>query len=488
MLAATLKRLRPMKDAIEKDVHHIIKACKNIKEEAAYHVLNNESFLKDSKAILCYNKNDFKIQIISSTPSLQEEFDNPFHFLNGKLKLRRNERELVVNVEDIKSLTQTLTDPFITTFYAKSIIVNEIELKNKLKHTALLEIDEMPSFSAFPLKAVKIESITHYRYFDVEIKGVTYECYCHENKDLDKAYLFIESMQEVNIEEFKECADVILHCIAIFNGDWYRDDLFIYSCKMDDEDWNGYKSLQFHFVGKSIIEKYRICDSLRCSQYLEQIGQKDNSSKLCAGMDSGLLNKVASKVYKNSKIKRIIELLMEGTSTKNLILRASVYSVAIETLTNIVYNENAQELKPIDEERLAEKVTKKLLNIIDEYSSFMEDETISVLTKKINNINKPINVDRLTKSFSILGIRLNEHDEKTLKARNKFLHGSTPFKNFEIDQRKEKEFYLMTTKLRLLISMLLLKYLGYKGHIYNYYGYSMYRDKKTLIEHFVRFL
>ena len=416
-----------MKDAIEKNVHHIIKACSNLKEEAAYHVLNNESFLKDAKAILRYNKNDFKIQIISSTPQSKEEFDNPFNFLDGKLKLRRNERELVANVEDIKSLTQTLTDPFITAFYTKSIIADEIELTNKLKHIACIEIDEMPNFSAFPIKAVKIGSITHFRYFATSINGNTYDCYCHENEDLNKAYLFIESMEEVDIDEFKECADVILHCIAIFNGDWYRNDLFIYSSKIDDEEWTGYKSLQFHFVGESIIEKYRLCDSMRCSQYLEHVGQKKNSKKLCAGMDSEILNNIASKIYKNSKIKRIIELLIEGTSTKNLVLRASVYSVAIETLTNIVYNENELKLKPINEERLAEKVTQKLLEVIDEYSSFMEDETISILTKKINNINKPINVDRLTKSFSILGIKLNEHDEKNTKSQKQI---STWFNTF----------------------------------------------------------
>jgi len=477
-----------MKDAIEKKVHHIIEACNNLKEEAAYHVLNDESFLKDSKAILSYNKNDFKIQILTSTHPTKEEFDNPFNLLNGQLKLKKNERNVIANVEDIKSLTQTFSDPFIATYFTKSIIVDEKELKNKLKHIALIEIDEMPNFSGFPLKAVKIGSITHFRYFDVIINDVTYDCYCHEDEDLNKVFLFIESMEEVDIEEFKECADVILHCIAIFNGDWYRDDLFIYSSKINEEEWEGYKSLQFHFVGKSIIEKYRICDSMRCSQYLEHIGQKGNSKKLCAGMDSEKFSKIAAKVYKNSKIKRIIELLIEGTSTKNLVLRASVYSVAIETLTNIVYNENEQVFKPIDEEKLAEKVTQKLLEVIDEYSTFMKDETINILTKKINNINKPINVDRLMKSFSILGIKLNVHDEETLKARNKFLHGSTPFKNFEIDKKKEKEFVLMTTKLRLLIVILLLKYLGYKGHIYNFYGHSKSFDAKTLIEHFVRFI
>lgn len=475
-----------MNEVTEKNIYHIVEAFDNIKKENAFHVLNKESFFKDSKAILCYNNNDFKIQVLSSTHPTSEEFNNPFDLLNGQLKLQRNEQEVRANVEDIKSLTQTLSDPFITTYFTKSLVINENELKNKLKHTALIEIDEMPDFSAFPIKAVKINSTTHLRYFDIVINNVTYDCYCHENKDLKKVYLFIESMEEVYIEEFKECADVILHCISIFIGNWYRGDLFIYSCKIG-EDWK-YKSTQYHYVGKSILGKYKICDYHKCTDYLNHIGHKNNSNKLCSGMEAEVLTKVASKIYKDSKTKRIIELIIEGTKTENLVLRASVYSVAIETLTNIIYDENEQSLNPIKDEKLVEKITHKLLAVIDEYSAFMDDEIFDILSKKINNINKPINVDRLTKSFSILGIELNKHDKDTLKARNKFLHGSTPFKNFEIDKKKEKEFILMTTKLRFLIMSLLLKYLGYKGHIYNYYGYSKSLEEKKIIEHFVKFI
>ena len=282
-----------MKNDVEKKVHHIIKACDSLKKEAAYHVLNEKGFLKDSKAILSYNENDFKIQIISSKRPTKEEIDDPFDLLNGQLKLKRNEQTITANVEDIiKSSTQALSNPFITTYFTRSIVVDKEELKNKLQHTALIEIGEMPDFSAFPLKAVKIGSITHFKYFNIIINGVTYDCYCHENKDLKKVYLFIESMKEVDIEEFKECTDVILHCIAIFNGDWYREDLFIYSRKIEEEEWKGYKSIQFYFVGKSIITKYKICDSLRCSQYLEHIGHKKISKELCARMDTETFSKI----------------------------------------------------------------------------------------------------------------------------------------------------------------------------------------------------
>ena len=118
----------------------------------------------------------------------------------------------------------------------------------------------------------------------------------------------------------------------------------------------------------------------------------------------------------------------------------------------------------------------------------MTDDAVRIFTKKISNLNKPANVDKLSNSFTILGIKLNDHDKKTIKARNTFLHGSTPFKNFEKNKEKEKEFRLLTTKLRYLICMLLLKHLGYKGHLYNYYGHTKSFEAKAVIEHFVRFI
>jgi hypothetical protein len=477
-----------MKDALKKRVNYIIEAWENLKKEGAYHVENEEGFLKDSKAILSYHKNDFKIQIISSKHPTKEEFDDPFNLLSGRLRLRRNERSIIVNVEDIKSLTQSFSDPFIATYFTRSIVVDEEALNEKLQHFALFEIDEMPSFSAFPIKAVKIDSITHYGCFSVNVQNTDYDCYCYENKDLKKTYFFIESTEEVGIDEFKEVVDTILHLIAIFNGDWYRDDLFIYSKKKDEDEWKGYKSLQFFFNKKSIITKYKICDSLRCNQYLEHIRQKEIGQKLCKRIESETFTLIANKIYKDAKIKRIIELILEGTNTKSIILRASVFSVAIETLTNIIYNKNTEILNPIKDKKLAEKINKKIYEVINEYSPFMTENAVKIYTKKIETLNKPANVDKLSNSFTILGIQLNDHDKKTIEARNTFLHGSTPFKNFEENKEKEKDFQLLTIKLRFLICMLLLKHIGYKGHLYNHYGYTKSLEAKTVIEHFVRFI
>lgn len=473
---------------IEKTVHHIIEACNNLKEEAAYYVLNDEEFLKDSTAIVCYNNNDFKIQILSTPNSTNDEFDNLIGLLNGQLKLRKDDQNFVIKTENITSVTQTLSDPFIITYFANSLVVSENELQHKLNHVALMELNNMPNFSAFPIKAVKINSVMHYKFFETQINGVTYDCYCHENKDLKKVYLFIESMDEIYFEEFEECADVILHCIAIFNGDWYKDDIFIYSYKTDDKLNIGYKSLQYRFVGKSLLGNYKICDSHKCSEFLKQLLHIENVSKLCSGMESDVISLISSRIYKNSKIKRIIELIIEGTCATNLVLKASIYSIAIETLANIIILENEDATKTIKNKKLAEEILHKLLKVIHEYETFLNSKSIQILTKKINDINKPTNIDKLAMSFSILGVKLNKHDNETLKSRNIFLHGSTPFRNFEIDKNKKNEFVLMITKLRLLIIILLLKYLGYKGHVFNNYGYFKFQAVSKIVEPFVRLI
>lgn len=477
-----------MQADIEKQINHIIDAYNSLKDESAYLVLNKKGFLQDSKAIMAYNSNDFKVKIISSNHPTKEQFDDPFKALNGRLELARNGRKYTVEVENIKSLTHSLSDPFIATYYSDSITVDIHNINGKLKHTALLHIEELPTFSAFEVKKIKIGQIIHLRFFSVSINKVEYHCYCHENHDLKKVYFFIESMDEIHIEEFKEALEAITFSIALFNGDWYKGNIFIYSTKNSIESREGYVSAQYYYGGKPIITDYKICDTLRCSQYLEHIGQKSQITKLCSRVSSSMLSEICSRIYKDHKVKRIIELLIEGTNTKSVVLEASVYSIALETISNLVLSEKKDILNPIQDNELVNKIHEKLNKVIEEYSSFMSDEAIHMYLRRISDLNKPANVDRLAKAFEILGIKLNEHDQQTLKARDKFLHGSSPMKNFENNKTKEQELFLLATKFRMLLVMLIVKYLGYTGHIWNHYGEVKAFEKKAIVEHLIRFI
>lgn len=145
-------------------------------------------------------------------------------------------------------------------------------------------------------------------------------------------------------------------------------------------------------------------------------------------------------------------------------------------------------MNPIQNKDLEEKILNKLNLVLDEYSSFLSENAVNVLTKKINRLNVPTNIDKLTQSFRVLGITLNEHDVKTISYRNKFLHGSTPIRNFEKNEKKTKKLRLISGKLHLLTNLLLLKYLGYSGHVNNYYGRAVHADTKKMDEFFFRFL
>lgn len=472
----------------KKDVHTIIDAKKDLFSESAYLVLNQEDFLHNSKAILSYRRNVFEAKVISSKHPSADQHDDPYECLNGSLDLHKNGRQYSIQVENIKDMTHNFSDPCIVIYNFDSLIVDPEKLNQKLKHTSLIEIDEMPSFSAFQVKSVEIGSTLHLRFFSIFMNDVEYHCYCHENKDLNKVYLFIESMDEVYIDDFKESFNTIRYIIAVFNGDWYKGDVFIYSTENSKDKWKGYDSAQYYFDGNSIITGYNICDTLKCSQYLEHIQGTNYKKELCTKVSNEMLSSMSSKIYKNYKIQRVIELLLEATNTNSIVLKTSVFSIALETLANIVLSETKNNLKPIQEEKLVEKIAEKFYSIIDEYESFMTDDAIQIYKKRIQDMNKPANVDRISKSFELLGIRLNKHDHRTLKSRNKYLHGSTPVKNFESDKSKERELRLLAIKFRMLVVMQLTKYLGYKGHIWNHYGEVKAYENRTITEHLIRFV
>lgn len=197
---------------------------------------------------------------------------------------------------------------------------------------------------------------------------------------------------------------------------------------------------------------------------------------------------ISNNIHKNYKIERIIHLLLEANKSKSLILRCSTYSVALETLSNIICDTKNSKNKPITDEKLAELILNKFKEIIKEYDFELSAEQVDILNKKVTQFNSPLNTDKLKLAFKILGIELNENDISALKGRNLFLHGSTPFKNFEEIKENQSNFSLFSSKMHLLLTCLLLKYLGFNGAITNHYAFGKSNRNEKVNEHFFKIL
>jgi hypothetical protein len=144
-----------------------------------------------------------------------------------------------------------------------------------------------------------------------------------------------------------------------------------------------------------------------------------------AGINNEILTNFIRIVSSQPIIARTMKLLIEGNSVKNLILRSGIYSIALETITQHIYQENQDRLNPIGDKKLATLIVKDLQNIVNQYSKSISEEGMKILKKKVANINSPTNSFKLSKPFEIQRIKLSPRDVKILNERNSYLHGSS---------------------------------------------------------------
>ena len=89
--------------------------------------------------------------------------------------------------------------------------------------------------------------------------------------------------------------------------------------------------------------------------------------------------------------------------------------------------------------------------------------------------------------FELYRIKLNKDDLEILNHRNKFLHGTSPFSEKELKE-KDYEIKFIIARLNYMINSLMLKYIGYSGHIINYPAWIQFNRKEKMTDHLFRII
>jgi hypothetical protein len=175
--------------------------------------------------------------------------------------------------------------------------------------------------------------------------------------------------------------------------------------------------------------------------------------------------------------------MIEG-HTLSTELQASIYSVALEAMTNIISEENESKLTPIPDKTLSKIVLKELKDVINNHKDSLSEEGINTIIKKISVINSPTNKQKLTKPFEIYGISLNQKEIEAINKRNDFLHGRIPLSiSYEDDK-----FYLQQVSFTILycVTALILKYVGYSGFIMYFPTLNEFNKKKKISDYLIK--
>jgi len=127
------------------------------------------------------------------------------------------------------------------------------------------------------------------------------------------------------------------------------------------------------------------------------------------------------------------------------------------------------------------------IKTLEEFNQENPEEALKIYTAKINELNNPTNSKKLSYPFQLYKINLSIEEIEILNHRNKFLHGSSPFEETElIDKKYELKFII--AHLKFMINCLMLKYVDYSGHIVNNPALMEYNTKETISNHLFRII
>ncbi|MES2862997.1 MAG: hypothetical protein V4666_02675 [Bacteroidota bacterium] len=409
---------------------------------------------------------DFKLQINSTI------FPNDITFkklgLNITSKIKSKQEFLYIPE---KGVTQILAKTFIPTEILKGEISSIYTASFPLKHNSffrlIFKINEKYGLTNFLGSAYWCGKINYSLGLVIlEIDNNTFHVYRH--RENEKTYLVIEVLNEISFDNFKISCDSIQKSIAFLNGNYHQDGHFFFSYSSANFEEIG--SLYYKNFSNSVISDFELINPQQYRSYMEKPGENLKLTPLLFPENtlSNLVNFVKSK----PQLERTIELIIYGNEIRSPLIRCSTYSVALETIVSLVHSENKSVFKPLKKSKKIGKILLELQTVIDNSKSELSEQEFNFLSKKITYLNMPFNKDKYLLAFDFYNIQLPEYLKKLLNTRNLFFHGKTPYEEGELNTRIQ-ELHLEADRIHMLVSILVLKYVGYKGHIKNQAGYRV---------------
>ncbi|QLC67300.1 hypothetical protein LPB248_13610 [Flavobacterium sp. LPB0248] len=303
--------------------------------------------------------------------------------------------------------------------------------------------------------------------FKIEVDDVVYHIYRHKMNN--ENYLIIDCLNNLDFSSFKKVSELIIKSIAFLTGNWYQKECYVFA--YSSSEFSKIDSCYYESLDDSIISNHEIINPNQFRSYVaDDYIEKQKLSDLL--FSENKMSEFIIQLKSKPELERTVDLIIEGNGIKSPLIRCSIFSVAMETIVSLIHKENKTFFTPLKSTSELNALKESFRLIISENKDKFNDLEIEVLNKKIDYLNTPFNADKYLLAYKFYQIELPENLIKLLKTRNLFFHGSIPYKGLEV-KTKMKEFNLDADRIHLLVSILILKYFNYKGHIKNHAAYRM---------------
>ncbi|MBX2933907.1 MAG: hypothetical protein KF825_06655 [Ferruginibacter sp.] len=292
----------------------------------------------------------------------------------------------------------------------------------------------------------------------------------------DSLYL-IDGLDLEDLEIFKQKAETIRIALAIISGKFYGGECnYITSPTSNFTDIEG---VWYEIERGAVLSNRRVID-LQFFRTTFKEKDKDYETRyrpIDKPVDPALFSNLCNALWSNENLLHAAELVISGMGHSDPVQQGALYSVALETLTSTLGDTSATDLKPVNDEVVFKSLKDDFINVLKNYEAGISKEAHTILQRKIESLNTVPNQEKLVNTFGLFGISVTDEDKEAIKNRNKYLHGRSPLKRslkFELTQ--------ISQRLHTLIVALLLKSVGYSGHIINLDVYAYLNNEDKLFE------
>jgi len=204
--------------------------------------------------------------------------------------------------------------------------------------------------------------------------------------------------------------------------------------------------------------------------------------KVLRNLNKEEFSKLCELILKNDNFLATLLLIIESNDA-SLIFKARGYSVALETLADIIIGNKKNKISPITSKIESKKFREELIQVLERYNANPYFQDIETLRGRITNINQMTNKERLLKPFKLLNVELTEDDKRVIASRNDFLHGRVAdYRELGSNRSiefKDNDLYYASVRLYTLLNIIILKYIGYDNYVINF---TKIYEKNTTFE------
>ncbi|MFP5042448.1 hypothetical protein [Parasediminibacterium sp. JCM 36343] len=355
--------------------------------------------------------------------------------------------------------------------YIKDFTTDSLENYNESYYRAIIISESDHALSGFFAhnNSLKIGTTTYGSgVLEINIKGILLNLFSYTSKETKKSYFIVESQSLSSYLNFISLQDEIILAITYLTGIFLGKEIYIIGSGSKNFENTSLLSLKSFF--DDLKNGYAILPDVNL-QHQVNVPVIRFSPKYLENLIHELLNSV---VYKRTL------LLICQAHTEPAYVTSTLYSVALETITNIISDEIKEKLKPIKSKDIAQNLRCELKKTLVLFKNKLTDEAFNKITSDIERINSPTNKQKLLQPFKHFGINLPAKDIESIEKRNDFLHGRIP--------EQGDRHYLSITNGRLLfcINCLVLKHIGFEGYLVYFPSIYQINNKLVIEESLIR--